>query len=642
MKAKVSITGRLATCVPAALGLLVASGAAAHDTVTFDRDIKPIIQRTCGGATCHVNRRESGVDLTSHQSTIESVGTQYRGPIVIPGDPDASPLMDKINSQRPRFGARMPRGQTPLTDIEINLFRRWIREGALNRHIPQHGDANNDDDLDVTDAVFILSFLFQRGEAPDCLALADANRDGAVNVSDAVFLLVHLFVGGKAPAELTAAEEESCEKAQELTFESIYTKVFRASCAFSSCHASEGGKGGLSLGTIDEAYEQLVGVEPQNEAARAQGLLRVDAGKPDNSFLLRKLGQPGPGEGSRMPASSAEPLPADVVNAIREWILAGAPRTESVPGVPDIGEIPPPTLGELTPPPVPENGVQLHLPPFSVAPRTEREIFFFAERPFADVGTDEIFVERIDIHMLDSSHHFIIYEWLGRTNPGPGLRPLPGVVDILNSRRFVVGSQQSFFTLAFPEGVGLRFTKDTNFDLNSHYLNLNGTETLRAEVYINFFFAEPGEITTVVKPIFEINPVINVPPNQTRTTEWRFPGPVGIQLDPALGALGRVTRETHIYTLSSHMHRHGVRFSAFHTRNGRDFDPPARIYDNFDWDDPVYTVYDPPFVLSPGDGIRFTTTHTYHDPPSPNAPPLTFDITSEDEMAILLGYYAIP
>ena len=146
-----------------------------------------------------------------------------------------------------------------------------------------------------------------------------------------------------------------------------------------------------------------------------------------------------------------------------------------------------------------------------------------------------------------------------------------------------------------------------------------------------------------MKPLFEINPIINVPPNQTRTAKWAFPGLTTAIFDPGLGRIdGRLNRETHIYSLGSHMHRHGDRFSAFLIEGSEDVDPPQMIYDSFNWDDPVYTVFDPPMVLSPGQGIRFEATHTYDDPPSPNSPPLTFGLTSEDEMAILVGYYAVP
>jgi hypothetical protein len=329
-----------------------------------------------------------------------------------------------------------------------------------------------------------------------------------------------------------------------------------------------------------------------------------------------------------------------MISGIREWIRAGAPKEGTIEGVPDITDEPLPPIDGIPAPPVPENGVQLHLEPFPIAPRSEREIFSFVSKPFAHLPSDVI-VERIDIHMTEESHHFIIYEWIGSADPPAGLRPLQGVVDILGSHRFICGAQQSFFSFAFPPGVGLRISKDASFDLNSHYLNLHSTETLMGEVYVNIFFAEPGSVTTFVKPLFDINPFINVPPHQTRTTKWAFPGVSSTQQDPAVGSNGRVARETHVYALSSHMHRHGVRFNAFLTNQGQDLNPPRMIYDNFSWDDPVYTVFDPPLVLSPGQGIRFETTHAYDDPPSDNAPPLTFGVTSEDEMAILLGFYAL-
>jgi hypothetical protein len=616
-----------------------------HDLVSFENDVKPILQRSCGGLLCHINMASSGVDMTSYESLMASVGAQYLKPVVIPGDPDASPLIEKVSSDTPSYGVRMPNGVTPLPAEEINVLRRWIAEGAIDRPPTLRGDSNSDDHLNIADPVFLLDYLFNRGPAPKCAAQSDANADGKVNVSDVVFVLLHLFAGGAEPAPLSDAEIEACEAAGELRYESIYQKVFLSSCAFSSCHSAESKKADLDLSALESSYQELVGVEPFTETARAAGMKLVDPGRPENSFLLKKLGQPGPGEGARMPQSAPEPLPDAVVNAVREWILAGAPETESVEGVPDIGELPPPTLGSLPQPPLPENGIQLHLPAFSVAPRSEREIFYFVNQPFANLPQAEIIVQRIDIYMLDHSHHFIIYDFIGGTKPGPGFRGVESVADVLNTRRFVVGAQQSYFTLAFPPGVGLRFAKTVSFDLNSHYLNLHGTETLKAEVYINIHFAEPGSVTTFVKPIFEINPNINVPPYTTRTTSWLFPGFSSFQQDPALGNIGNtgsVPRDVHIYSLSTHMHRHGDRFTAYLIENGRDVQPQRILHDNLNWDDPRYDVFDPPLVLRRGQGIRFTTTHTYDDPPSPTAPPLTFGITSEDEMAILLGYYAIP
>jgi len=616
--------------------------ARAHETVDYENDVAPILVANCGGGGCHIGEETNGVDLSSYASTMASLGDQYGGPIVVPGDPDASPLVDKVSRDAPEFGDRMPRDAGALSDVEIGILRQWIRDGANEGHVALRGDADGNDERDITDAVFTLTFLFFGGEAPPCLPQADADANGRLQVTDAIFLLDFLFRGGEEPEALTDVEIDSCTEASELSFDNIYEIVFASSCAFSSCHGAENPRAELSLATADAAWAALVGVAPSNLAALEAGLLRVDPGTPDNSFLLRKLIEPGPGEGNRMPANSPTPLSDATLQAVREWIAFGAPRDGTIPGVPAITDEPPPPIDRVPPPPVPENGLQLHLEPFQVASRSEREIFSFLERPFRDHPSANVDVKRIDIHMTDSSHHFILYQWIGSgATPAPGVRPVQSVIDILTSRRLVVGAQQAFFTIAFPEGVGFRFTRDTSFDLNSHYVNLNGQQVLLAEVYVNFFFAEPGELRLPVKQIFDINTSINVPPNTTRTTTLDFPSFAQAAQDP-IGNGGSLSREIHVYALSSHMHRHGVRFTGTLLESRRPLDPPGMIYESIGWDDPVYRIFDPPLVLRPGQGIRYAATHTYDDPPSPSSPALRFGATSEDEMAILLGYYTTP
>ena len=58
------------------------------------------------------------------------------------------------------------------------------------------GNANNDANIDLADAVTILEFLFSSGATPSCLSALDANDDDAVNVADAVQVLDFLFSGG--------------------------------------------------------------------------------------------------------------------------------------------------------------------------------------------------------------------------------------------------------------------------------------------------------------------------------------------------------------------------------------------------------------------------------------------------------------
>src|SRR4029434_8995546 len=77
--------------------------AEAHELADFDKDVKPIFLESCSGTTCHIGRKSNGVELTTYESTMASVGSAYKKAVVVPGSPDESPLMDKITNQRPQY-----------------------------------------------------------------------------------------------------------------------------------------------------------------------------------------------------------------------------------------------------------------------------------------------------------------------------------------------------------------------------------------------------------------------------------------------------------------------------------------------------------------------------------------------------------
>jgi hypothetical protein len=59
------------------------------------------------------------------------------------------------------------------------------------------GDANGDQSVNVSDAVYIINYVFITGSpAPDPLEAADSNCDGSVNVSDAVYIINYVFITG--------------------------------------------------------------------------------------------------------------------------------------------------------------------------------------------------------------------------------------------------------------------------------------------------------------------------------------------------------------------------------------------------------------------------------------------------------------
>jgi len=108
-----------------------------------------------------------------------------------------------------------------------------------------------------------------------------------------------------------------------VTLQQLQDEIFGPRCATQFCHSAQARSGNLVL-EAGQSYANLVGVAPSNAAARSAGMLRVDPEMPENSFLLVKLTQPSSAAfGSRMPLVGT-PLSAEEIDAVREWILAGA------------------------------------------------------------------------------------------------------------------------------------------------------------------------------------------------------------------------------------------------------------------------------------------------------------------------------
>jgi hypothetical protein len=61
------------------------------------------------------------------------------------------------------------------------------------------GDADGLGDIDLSDAIRILGFLFLGDAVPPCLEAADADDSGELQITDAVFLLGYLFLGAAPP-----------------------------------------------------------------------------------------------------------------------------------------------------------------------------------------------------------------------------------------------------------------------------------------------------------------------------------------------------------------------------------------------------------------------------------------------------------
>lgn len=108
------------------------NGGSTPSEPTFS-NVQTIFNGNCATSGCHnSSTQQNGVDLSSYDAAMNSVGSQYGTEVIKPNDADGSPLVDKISSDNPQYGVRMPKDRAPLSSDQINLIRQWINEGAQN------------------------------------------------------------------------------------------------------------------------------------------------------------------------------------------------------------------------------------------------------------------------------------------------------------------------------------------------------------------------------------------------------------------------------------------------------------------------------------------------------------------------------
>ena len=104
---------------------IFALGAPSAAEVDYVRDIKPVLRAKC--FSCHgAFRQKSGLRLDAVQLILKG---SKRGPVVVPGKPDESRLIEVVSG---KSSLRMPpenEGEH-LSAKELALFKEWIRAGA--------------------------------------------------------------------------------------------------------------------------------------------------------------------------------------------------------------------------------------------------------------------------------------------------------------------------------------------------------------------------------------------------------------------------------------------------------------------------------------------------------------------------------
>ncbi|OLE10708.1 MAG: hypothetical protein AUG89_11475 [Acidobacteria bacterium 13_1_20CM_4_56_7] len=117
------VLGLLFFCLPLVTAYLIHRRS--DREVHFSRDVRPILNQNC--MPCHGGvRQKNNVSFLFQE---EALGTGKSGKrTIVPGRPDESELIARVTSSDPEF--RMPYHAAQLSPQQIDVLRRWIKQGA--------------------------------------------------------------------------------------------------------------------------------------------------------------------------------------------------------------------------------------------------------------------------------------------------------------------------------------------------------------------------------------------------------------------------------------------------------------------------------------------------------------------------------
>ncbi len=106
-----------------------ASFLSAAGTVDFQRDVRPLLADNC--FTCHgpdAGSRKAKLRLDVREHALK--GGRSKEPAIVPGKPEASELVRRIESADENEVMPPPKSGKKLTPQQVDLLRRWIAAGA--------------------------------------------------------------------------------------------------------------------------------------------------------------------------------------------------------------------------------------------------------------------------------------------------------------------------------------------------------------------------------------------------------------------------------------------------------------------------------------------------------------------------------
>lgn len=405
----------------------------------------------------------------------------------------------------------------------------------------------------------------------------------------------------------------------------LQEEIFEPGCSHDACHAGEAGIAGLTFSDPELAYEQLVGVDPINGPARNDGLVRVAEGDVETSFLWTKMTLT-PDELSAREYGAAMPMGTSTVpgpksmEAIRQWIEAGAPLdgaefeadfeetqdfenyvscdAEDEEGLRDC-------FGEE---PDPEAFLRLYSPKLVIPPNSDTTLCSYLDFH----APEDITLTATRGQQMDGGHHTAVFV---ANSPRTDFEPDECTDEEMMNYRYVAGAGGGGgLDTEMPDGVALRIQEGQQVVIQSHYINTSD-EPMTVMDAVDLEYAE-DEADAIADPFAMIDDDFEVPP-QTEGYERVSECTADEDMD--------------IHMLLGHTHEYGTLFEFELLADGEE---PELLYHAIDGrllrNTPEIKIYDPPLRLEEGDSFRMICAWD-----NPN----DYALTWPEEMCVALMYY---
>ncbi len=298
---------------------------------------------------CHSGATaQAGLDLRPDNilaATVNVKSSQSDYIRIVPGEPENSLLLNKVASDAPLVGGRMPAdNQSVLSDAELATISNWIVALAnveIECDPTVYGSecyvCTAADSLDQTkplccDPTDYNAWCYEC-TAADSL---DVTKPKCYQCTELDYQTPGHPLCGCTPEQKDDPNDANCY--DEVSFADDIQLIFDLNqCA--GCHAPPNGagytqtgfdEGGLDL-TEGFSYDALVNV-PTWEAPTVAPTMRVVPGDPNNSYLYLKVAKTTeeleaigkPGLYGRMPQGTVDGIDPDDIELIRRWIKQGA------------------------------------------------------------------------------------------------------------------------------------------------------------------------------------------------------------------------------------------------------------------------------------------------------------------------------